>query len=114
MDSGGDKEDGKEEDGSNVHGKGKGEDISNLKDGSIMDNGGQNSGSIFRERGFFYSIYPEYDGLAQDTTVVESVQSQDSLALKLHVVPEALIAPTRQIKRRASDRLASHCKGQKR
>uniref|UniRef100_A0A0D3FH39 Uncharacterized protein n=1 Tax=Oryza barthii TaxID=65489 RepID=A0A0D3FH39_9ORYZ len=68
---------------------------SNLKDGSIMDNGGQNSGSIFRERGFFYSIYP-----AQDTTVVESVQSQDSLALKLHVVPEALIAPTRQIKRR--------------
>ncbi|EEE58840.1 hypothetical protein OsJ_10417 [Oryza sativa Japonica Group] len=58
MDSGGDKEDGKEEDGSNVHGKGKGEDISNLKDGSIMDNGGQNSGSIFRERGFFYSIYP--------------------------------------------------------
>jgi hypothetical protein len=58
MDSGGDKEDEKEEDGSNVHGKGKGEDISNLKDGSIMDNGGQNSGSIFRERGFFYSIYP--------------------------------------------------------
>uniref|UniRef100_I1PA79 Uncharacterized protein n=1 Tax=Oryza glaberrima TaxID=4538 RepID=I1PA79_ORYGL len=111
MDSGGDKEDEKEEDGSNVHGKGKGEDISNLKDGSIMDNGGQNSGSIFRERGFFYSIYP--DGLAQDTTVVESVQSQDSLALKLHVVPEALIAPTDR-SREGSDRLASHCKGQKR
>ncbi|EEE68657.1 hypothetical protein OsJ_27249 [Oryza sativa Japonica Group] len=45
----------------------------------------------------------EFDGLVEESAGAESVKSHESLAVKLAAVPDAILSPARQSKRRASD-----------
>ncbi|EEE53217.1 hypothetical protein OsJ_36111 [Oryza sativa Japonica Group] len=45
----------------------------------------------------------EFDGLDEETIMVDKAQIQESLVAKLSVIPEAVISPSRKSKRRESD-----------
>ena len=45
----------------------------------------------------------EFDGLDEETIMVDKAQIQESLVAKLSAIPEAVISPSRKSKRRASD-----------